>query len=602
MATARTSYSRQAWRRCAGIGAASKRRRTFPNTPILWIELLRHDARARLPVLGDVVSIHYSCLLAHSGTVVDSSRSKPLGTRQPLKVQIGTCQLVRGLEHALLMLSVGTLARVYVPAVLAYADEQVGQIAPGSDLVFEVEMQMIGDKLAPPLPQSHIRERFMLPPSAPPAMTFARGNVARERGSAQSMEMMEAALADSMITEHMCISHIVSGTAPMITPQEATYSDNGSGGVERMATLPPQWVQRLCPQVPLPAAEARAFDAFFARRLGSDEAVCRAAAVAETSARLLPGARSVRRQPYGALWDSSSPLVLSGDPSQCWPPIRWGWDVLSPGAEESHVLAKQRAPILPCDDADSILVAESTLAEYLRYARSHHHELPTAGQAPPVLYMNGWDLFTARPGLWAAAGGVAAMECALGASVRSLSKCEFARHFSRHGLSDSTSRLRQLCKLFIGPRGAITRMHRDNHHAHAWLTQLEGYKLYVLCAPWEAAKAKVEPEPRGTMPPLDPLEAPPAVLQRLHALILSPGETLLIPDGWWHYAASLTPNMTLMCNFWDEANVKGLHDMFRGEIARAIDKAHKEACFTRHRCRSSLSQPLHRHHTHPRLL
>ena len=135
-------------------------------------------------MLGDVVSIHYSCLLAHSGTVVDSSRSKPLGTRQPLKVQIGTCQLVRGLEHALLMLSVGTLARVYVPAVLAYADEQVGQIAPGSDLVFEVEMQMIGDKLAPPLPQSHIRERFMLPPSAPPAMTFAQGNVARERGSA----------------------------------------------------------------------------------------------------------------------------------------------------------------------------------------------------------------------------------------------------------------------------------------------------------------------------------------------------------------------------------------------------------------------------------
>ncbi len=32
----------------------------------------------------------------------------------------------------------------------------------------------------------------------------------------------------------------------------------------------------------------------------------------------------------------------------------------------------------------------------------------------------------------------------------------------------------EMCKLFIAPRGAATRVHQDNHHAHAWLSQARG--------------------------------------------------------------------------------------------------------------------------------
>ena len=33
---------------------------------------------------------------------------------------------------------------------------------------------------------------------------------------------------------------------------------------------------------------------------------------------------------------------------------------------------------------------------------------------------------------------------------------------------------------------------------------------------------------------------------RLYAGVLRPGETILAPEGWWHYALSLTPSVTLI--------------------------------------------------------
>ena len=38
-------------------------------------------------------------------------------------------------------------------------------------------------------------------------------------------------------------------------------------------------------------------------------------------------------------------------------------------------------------------------------------------------------------------------------------------------------------------------------------------------------------------------------------------ETIVCPDSWWHYAVSLTPSITLMCNFWDGKNKAGLREI-----------------------------------------
>ena len=41
-----------------------------------------------------------------------------------------------------------------------------------------------------------------------------------------------------------------------------------------------------------------------------------------------------------------------------------------------------------------------------------------------------------------------------------------------------------------------------------------------------------------------------------HAVILEEGETIMVPDGWWHYAVSLSPSITVMRNFWSLVNME----------------------------------------------
>ncbi len=133
------------------------------------------------------------------------------------------------------------------------------------------------------------------------------------------------------------------------------------------------------------------------------------------------------------------------------------------------------------------------------------------------------------------------------------------------------------CKLFVAPRGASTRMHQDNHHAHAWLSQVRGRKLYVLCPPQDYAlvsPAGKSADAGGTTKEgrFDPLDAAQraereAAGLRVYATVLQPGETILAPDSWWHYAVSLTPTITLMANFWDRKNRAALRHLIGEGLA-----------------------------------
>ena len=58
------------------------------------------------------------------------------------------------------------------------------------------------------------------------------------------------------------------------------------------------------------------------------------------------------------------------------------------------MLSKQCAPIFEEDRGPQTLVAESSLREYVRYARR------PAQRGGVLLYMNGLDVFAAHPELW----------------------------------------------------------------------------------------------------------------------------------------------------------------------------------------------------------
>jgi hypothetical protein len=108
-------------------------------------------------------------------------------------------------------------------------------------------------------------------------------------------------------------------------------------------------------------------------------------------------------------------------------------------------------------------------------------------------------------------------------------------------------------KLWVGKAGTVTPFHRDlphNFHVH-----LGGRKRWLLVAPRDSSRMYSRGF-RSGMPNfshVDP-EAPDWTRHprfrdvTVYGATLGPGETLFIPQGWWHHTSSL--DHTVSMNFW----------------------------------------------------
>ena len=92
--------------------------------------------------------------------------------------------------------------------------------------------------------------------------------------------------------------------------------------------------------------------------------------------------------------------------------------------------------------------------------------------------------------------------------------------------------------LWLGPRGTLSPLHHDT--TTVYFCQLYGTKRYRLIAPWEADVLAAPIE--GSDSAFD-LDHPGEV--RVHQVVLHPGESLLIPMGWWHEVLSLGPSISV---------------------------------------------------------
>ena len=125
-----------------------------------------------------------------------------------------------------------------------------------------------------------------------------------------------------------------------------------------------------------------------------------------------------------------------------------------------------------------------------------------------------------------------------------------------------------LNKVFLGPAGNITRLHFDAHNAHGWLAQIKGRKLFILFPPGDSKFLYPLDGEATTQSPIDPLSPdldsyPLFSNATMFFAVLQEGETLLVPEGWWHYAVSLETSITVMRNFYNVlTNVKGLVGLF----------------------------------------
>jgi ribosomal protein L16 Arg81 hydroxylase len=101
--------------------------------------------------------------------------------------------------------------------------------------------------------------------------------------------------------------------------------------------------------------------------------------------------------------------------------------------------------------------------------------------------------------------------------------------------------------MWIGPKGTFTPLHHDL--TNNLLLQLVGRKVVLMAAPGETPKLYNDhhvysrirdltaPDVLKHYPKLDGV--------RVHRVLLSPGDALFIPLGWWHQVRALDFSITI---------------------------------------------------------
>ena len=507
---------------------------TFAACSRLCVEILGGGDRGARPQSGDTVRIQYACLLATSGCCVDASRSKMFSGRGPLTIKLGSKQVVHGMEIGLCALTLGSLARIHVPPDFAYGELGSGPIPPSAHLVFEVEMLGINDRQTSTRNSWLLRRLLMLPPPADLPERAARlpgtppVNMPLRYHASSPSEMQlppllvyqperarAAAAAAAAEDERRFAASDPEAIADAL-PTDSPLSQLSN--LEPLAQLPP-WLRRLRSPQPLPTPESRSYfafarlhrallplpsrdaAAFTSHALDSplDSATPNGAAGAGAAAapstaagedlgpKLISGASPILHAPYGTAWDSRTPMVLTGERAETgWPAAAWGWSFWEREYGDQYVTCKQRAPLFDSDQTGDTLIVETSLREAMQYARTAHLSGAAEAGKAPVLYMNGWDVFEALPQLWHPDIDK------LPNTTHPRTVAEYERlhaAFNLDSVGAIVAKARGLCKLFAGPIGAITRIHQDNHDAHAWLCNVRGRKLYVLCRPEDSPAA-----------------------------------------------------------------------------------------------------------------
>jgi peptidylprolyl isomerase len=102
----------------------------------LQYKVLTEGSGTEHPSASSKVTVHYHGTLL-DGKVFDSSvdRGEPIG--------FGLNQVIKGWTEGVQLMVVGEKTRFYIPSNLAYGDSAAGKIAPGSLLIFDVELLKI---------------------------------------------------------------------------------------------------------------------------------------------------------------------------------------------------------------------------------------------------------------------------------------------------------------------------------------------------------------------------------------------------------------------------------------------------------------------------
>jgi len=89
---------------------------------------------------GEIPKENHTVTVNYRGTLIDGTEFDSSYKRNE-PTSFGVTQVIKGWTEALLMMPVGSKWQLYIPADLAYGDQQKGpQILPGSTLIFDIEL------------------------------------------------------------------------------------------------------------------------------------------------------------------------------------------------------------------------------------------------------------------------------------------------------------------------------------------------------------------------------------------------------------------------------------------------------------------------------
>jgi|SRR5579864_317426 len=105
--------------------------------------------------------------------------------------------------------------------------------------------------------------------------------------------------------------------------------------------------------------------------------------------------------------------------------------------------------------------------------------------------------------------------------------------------------------ILIGSAGTVTLLHADLYGTHGWLAQICGRKHWLVFPPQDAANLY-----QGKVDLLQPdLEAFPKLRDaQPYEAVVSPGEVIFVPSGWYHHVVSLDPSISFGFNFVNQTN------------------------------------------------
>ena len=104
----------------------------------LQYQILTRGEGAQHPTAKDTVKVHYHGTLL-DGSIFDSSVDRG----QPISFALN--QVIPGWTEGVQLMVIGDKTRFFIPANLAYGNRSMGKIAPGSVLIFDVELLGINE-------------------------------------------------------------------------------------------------------------------------------------------------------------------------------------------------------------------------------------------------------------------------------------------------------------------------------------------------------------------------------------------------------------------------------------------------------------------------